>query len=107
MANEKRLIDANAFQFEPDPVDNIMNGVLFLGRSTGKTLQQVKYCLKAMIDNAPTVDAVEVVHGRWIPINTIDKWRYQCDQCKHYVDAGTDRNYCPNCGAKMDGDGNG
>lgn len=43
----------------------------------------------------------EVVHGRWIPINTPHKWRFQCDQCKHYVDAGTDRNYCPNCGADM------
>lgn len=41
-------------------------------------------------------------HGRWIPINTIDQWRYQCDCCNHYVDAGTDRNYCPNCGARMD-----
>lgn len=39
--------------------------------------------------------------AKWIPINTIDKWRYQCDCCKHYVDAGTDRNYCPNCGCEM------
>jgi hypothetical protein len=69
MAHEKRLIDANAFQFEPDPVDNIMNGVLFMGRSTGKTLQMVKYCLQAMIENAPTVDAVEVV---------------RCKDCKHW-----------------------
>lgn len=57
-----------------------------------------------LIDDAPTVDAEPVKHGRWIPINTIHKWRFQCDQCKHYVDAGTDRNYCPNCGAKMDGE---
>lgn len=60
MANEKRLIDANAFQFEPDK-DNCMNGVLFMGRATGKTLQLVRNCLQAMIYNAPTVDAVEVV----------------------------------------------
>ena len=45
--------------------------------------------------------------GRWLPINTIHKWRFQCDQCKHYVDAGTDRNFCPNCGADMRGNENG
>ena len=69
MKNGMRLIDANALQLEPDPVGNIMNGVLFMGRSTGKTLQAVKYCLKAMIDKAPTIDAVEVV---------------RCKDCKHY-----------------------
>ena len=36
MANEKRLIDANAFQFEPDPWGGA-NGVLIWGRNGGKT----------------------------------------------------------------------
>ena len=50
---------------------------------------------------ANTVDAVEVVHGRWV-------WRdgcFHCTNCKYTEDHIT--NYCPNCGAKMDGDGNG
>lgn len=34
-ANEKRLIDANALQLEPDHWGG-MNGVLMLGRSCGK-----------------------------------------------------------------------
>lgn len=60
MTNEKRLIDANALQIEPDPWGG-MNGVLMLGRSGGKTMATVQAALKRMIDNAPTVDAVEVV----------------------------------------------
>lgn len=67
----------------------------------------LKMAANAVLKNTKRVDAVEVVHGRWIPIRAPYKRRFQCDQCKHYVDAGTDRNYCPNCGAKMDGDGNG
>ena len=122
MANEKRLIDANAFQFEPDPVDNIMNGVLFMGRATGKTLMQVQCCLRAMIDNAPTVDAVEVVHGYWIDGYNVDhlgriiEHSIDCSVCdsvfkddsravvKHWKEQFK---VCPFCGAKMDGDGNG
>lgn len=59
MTHEKRLIDANALQLKPDPVDNIMNGVLFIrGRCAGKTVAMVSEALKCMIDNAPTVDAI-------------------------------------------------
>ena len=56
--------------------------------------------LKA-VEDAPTVDAVPVVHGRW------EKFGYDfcCSacgvyQCGHYIGM---TNYCPNCGAKMDG----
>lgn len=58
------------------------------------------------IDNAPTVDAVEVVHGVWAPVNRIDPLSgYRCVKCRHIV--GFDLTpYCPNCGAKMDGGDN-
>lgn len=59
---------------------------------------------------------VEVVHGRWIPLeydgyadgNPVwDLW--ECSECReeHSGDEDTLTPYCPNCGAKMDGDGNG
>lgn len=116
MAN-KRLIDANAFQFEPDPVDNIMNGVLFMGRATGRTLRQVKYCLQAMIENAPTVDAVEVVHAEWLDGYAVDsngKKVYDSIDCSHCEEVfkieSETREYwkarfkmCPFCGAHMYG----
>lgn len=63
-------------------------------------------------------EMVEVVHGRWIvdavevdhPFLEFESvWRdvHQCSMCKEYFDVSDARNYCPNCGAKMDGDGNG
>ena len=55
---------------------------------------------------------VEVVHGRWIPIideptplrNFAMISGYECSICGRYEDE--EEPYC-NCGAKMDGDGNG
>lgn len=53
----------------------------------------------------PTVDAVPVVHGRWIPFHSEAAGDIQyCSACEIGFDAKTD--YCPHCGAKMDGDGN-
>ena len=86
----KRLIDANAldyalkglgFRYTPD------KGKMFL-----------------LIASMPTVDAVEVVHARWIEVR--DKHNYcigmKCNNCGRRV-RNCGENYCPNCGAKMDG----
>lgn len=59
-----------------------------------------------LLEKAPTVDAVPVVHGRWIDNGACGyKWAFSCSKCG-YIDGYpfNDRhNYCPNCGAKMDG----
>ena len=58
-----------------------------------------------LIDEAPTVDAVEVVHGRWTP-NIINKcgikhhYGFNASCCRRW--SGSMTAYCPNCGAKMD-----
>ena len=55
----------------------------------------------------PAVDAVPVVHGRWIQeFENEDGRDLRCSNCqmKFYVGKGRDGNYCPNCGARMDGD---
>ena len=67
---------------------------------------------------APTVDAVEVMHGHWIEM---ERGHYfKCSRCRNpipykfgwkvYNGVVFNKryyNYCPNCGAKMDGgDGN-
>ena len=70
------------------------------------------------IDEAEPVDAVEVVHGRWIHdcvegcnpfVDSLPIWVdvMQCSVCKEYIEGSHGSNYCPNCGAKMDGDKNG
>ena len=59
------------------------------------------------IMDCPTADVQEVRHGRWIS-NELGgyKWAYYCSECS-WVDGYpfNDRHkYCPNCGARMDGD---
>jgi uncharacterized paraquat-inducible protein A len=55
---------------------------------------------------APTVDAVEVVHGRWVlqryygGVRKGMVARVICSECG-YPNEKT--NYCPQCGTKMDG----
>lgn len=58
--------------------------------------------IKELINAIPAADVAPVVHGRWVRKN---EWTFVCPNCD-YVDAYPfdDRyNYCPNCGAKMDG----
>ena len=57
----------------------------------------------------PTVDAVEVVHGEWEMCgeDLNGEVTYKCSNCgEELVTLSVfeiDWNYCPNCGAKMDG----
>lgn len=74
------------------------------------------------LKDAPTVDAVEVVHGRWEDVygGKYANPRYVCSVCKEkstytfvrgllggYKEMQALTPYCHNCGAMMDGDGNG
>lgn len=51
----------------------------------------------------PAVDAVEVRHGRWL--RTPTSWVY-CSVCGEEPPQETNitSDFCPNCGAKMDGE---
>lgn len=51
----------------------------------------------------PTIDAVPVVHGRWVNNGIPDSMLSGCSVCGcPYGSSGF--RYCPHCGAKMDGD---
>ena len=64
---------------------------------------------------APTVDAVEVVHGQWKTSRESEisrnVWCTACGKDFYMHRKGElqidKMPYCPNCGAKMDGDGDG
>ena len=45
-------------------------------------------------------DAVR--HGWWLVIDTEEPRRYGCSECKRF--SWNLENYCPNCGARMDGE---
>ena len=62
-------------------------------------------CL-AEIEAAPTVDAAPVRHGRWLPFHSTAAGDIQyCSACE--IGCTWKPNYCPNCGAKMDGGNDG
>ena len=71
------------------------------------TMQCVERAMKA----APAADVVEVVHGEWIdkPTGAYGRMQSWCSACgKHSGIGGIESNrhkpYCPNCGARMDGE---
>ena len=99
MATEKRLIDANALIKK---IDDYYNNSPFPHPGT-PWRRGFEFCA-ALILNEPTVDAVEVVHGRWKDM-CLGEY-FMCSECDFLTDWRLS-NYCPNCGAKMDGDGNG
>lgn len=54
-----------------------------------------------MIEELPAADVAPVRHGRWIDAREYCG-DYMCSNCEALY--GTNKfNYCPNCGAKMDG----
>lgn len=65
--------------------------------------------LKKLIWKQPTVDAVEVRHGKWIPEDSESDVIFLCSECETKISTSWDYDepemwgYCPNCGAKMDG----
>ena len=101
MTNKRRLISL-------DDVLRKLKAELLENRGVIRSLLLDVICY---LENQPVVDAVEVVHGRWIHTaieddnwgGTFHKWTCSnCDFSTGHNPNGT--NYCPNCGAKMDGE---
>ena len=67
----------------------------------------VEYPICSTIIDLKDFHTVEVVHSRWIKDR--DGYEY-CENCSRYMPVRevtgdpSENNYCPNCGAKMDGD---
>lgn len=107
MANEKRLIDANAVKAL---FDERYDDVFVQERTRHNTQFWNGLCCgvnwgRNTIADTPTVDAVEVVHGKWIEKEYCEPsggyYLFHCSEC--CAPNAMERNYCPNCGAKMDG----
>lgn len=62
-----------------------------------------KGSVRRVLMQAPEVDAVPVVHGRWIPAKYTTRENEDCSNCGYSTYYGNGYDYCPNCGAKMDG----
>lgn len=94
MSDKKRLIDANEF------IDYVKR-LSFEGGTRTRNIagnEVLHFHMPNVINAQPTVDAVEVVHGRWRIIDF--KGNVECSECGYTMDL--EYKYCPNCGAKMD-----
>lgn len=91
MANEKRFIYVKDVLSKIDKEMELCN--------SGSIRGELKF-LKGCVATLPTVDAVEVVHGRWIKDGDV----VVCSNCgeEHAWDEYR-ATYCEDCGAKMDG----
>lgn len=80
-----RLIDADALKREPE---------LLYGLTVAITE------IQDVINEAPTVE--ERKQGHWL---TKKAWHVECSECHHVLEFICDvKKYCPNCGAKMEGE---
>ena len=101
-----RPIDANALK---SLLIEVLERIKESPKMTRDEMHIISGChmLCEMIDDAHTIDAVEVVHGRWDkPVEhglpyAANHLGVVCSYCCKWSD--NDYNYCPNCGAKMDG----
>lgn len=60
------------------------------------------YAAMDVIKRLPAADVAEVVHAKWIPFHSEAAGDIQyCSACEIGFDARMD--YCPHCGARMDG----
>lgn len=77
---------------------SLANGSV-LGRHSG-----LADCITSEIAALPAADIAPVVHGRWIQV---DSTKCRCSHCDIIALIALyphgDKNFCPNCGAKMDG----
>lgn len=59
--------------------------------------------IKEFVDAIPAADVQPVKHGRWIPSEDDEKV-FGCSECYSVIYGYRRANYCPKCGAKMDGE---
>lgn len=87
----------------------------YIDREKAKRLLHIEYAYAAeqLLDEIPAADVAPVVHGlwerkpssswRWTPSGAVAVTRttYRCGLCGRGT--AVKSNYCPHCGAKMDG----
>ena len=70
--------------------------------------EQLTPLIESLIQKQPAEDVVEVRHGTWLLEREPDGKPYcfhcsVCDSDFHHIGIKTASDFCPNCGAKMDG----
>ena len=94
-----RLIDAESLE---ELFRETINGIATRTDMQGALEHMIRASAMVveMIKDAPTIDAEPVRHGRIIKLKRWGEWP-RCNLCDGTAPIAY--NYCPNCGAKMDG----
>ena len=100
---EVRLIDANALLEHFNALQNLLGEYCECFKNASGELSTEWHCVESIVENAPTIDAVEVVHAYWMD-------GIICSHCRStkarpwaaYLEQRANT-FCHVCGAKMDG----
>ena len=104
-----RLIDADALKdkWQNDLNEALENGADYIDND----IEDVYRWFAEDLESSPTIDPVK--HGKWIPINEraakcslCGEWEYTngIDKTGTAIIHRAIKHYCPNCGARMDGE---
>ena len=100
-------INREALRDSVESIDwySVRRGELITGAESSENALYKANDIYSAINNAPTADVAPVRHGRWIAIKVPNEWdKGQCSECRSIFNSSVwGTNYCPNCGAKMDG----
>lgn len=98
-----RLIDADALMEKYNLKDATKYGNRDAEQQNHSYSTMMLYEVADMIEDAPEIEAVPVVHGEWTKIygSCMYVFSFRCSECNCLIEFDT--NFCPNCGAKMDG----
>lgn len=102
-----RLIDKETVIDAIEATDwyHLFNGELSKGAEDEYHALYLATDIYKAIGEVPVVDAEPVRHGHWIGIDDEPYEVWECDVCGYIYETNSKlHNYCPNCGAKMDGE---
>lgn len=70
----------------------------------GVIFDALKKACQEEVRNLPAADVVEVRHGHWTKCREgLSSFSAKCSECTKRTLSYFHYNYCPNCGAKMEG----
>ena len=100
----RKLIDGEEVMYKMREILPPSEETEWYENTAPKEIMEMVDELYNIVQYQPTIEAQEVKYGKW---EQVDDTKCRCSSCKKvfliavYPNGG-DKNYCPNCGARMD-----